>query len=96
MTNWTRIVENYDGAFTESYLDLYKDNTGFVIQGTSWHYNAAVEKALCEIRIPTALRAAEEILTFIADHSNDYLWADVTPDALRANQRLSTFIQANI
>ena len=44
MKNWTRIAESYDGGFTEMYLDLYKCNTGLVIKGTSYHYNAGAEK----------------------------------------------------
>ena len=44
MKNWVRIKEIFDRGFTEMYLDLYDHGTGFVIKGTSYHYNANFRK----------------------------------------------------
>ena len=96
MKNWSRIKESYDGGFAEMYLDLYKFEYGFVIKGTSYHYNAGAEKLLCEISIPTAFITTKGILQFIADNHSKYSWAKFSPDELEENKDLVAFINANI
>ena len=96
MKNWSRIKEAYNGGFTEMYLDLYKCESGFVIKGSSYHYNAGAENVLCEVRIPTAIRGAKDILRFIADNHLSYPWAKITLNELHTNDQLITFIEENI
>ena len=95
MKNWTRIAESYDGGFTEIYLDLYKLNTGFVIKGSSYHYNAGAEKLLCEVIIPAAIQKTEEVLHFIAETHSSYPWAKITLEELKSNKDLIAFIKEN-
>ena len=95
MKNWTRIAESYVGGFTEMYLDLYKCNTGLVIKGTSYHYNAGAEKLLCEVKIPAAIQETEEVLHFIAETHSSYPWAKITLEELKSNKDLIAFIKEN-
>ena len=96
MKNWTRIKETYDGGFTEMYLDLYKCESGFVLKGTAYHYNAGAEKVLCEINIPGTAKGTNHILNFIADHCALYPWAKITLDEIKSNKPLIAFLKANI
>ena len=95
MKNWTRIAESYDGGFTEIYLDLYKLNTGFVIKGSSYHYNAGAEKLLCEVKIPAAIKETKDVLHFIAENHSSYPWAKIILEELKSNKGLIAFIEEN-
>ena len=95
MKNWTRIAEPYDGGFTEIYLDLYKLNTGFVIKGSSYHYNAGAEKLLCEVKIPAAIKETKDVLHFIAENHSSYPWAKIILEELKSNKGLIAFIEEN-
>lgn len=96
MRNWSRIKEVYDGAFSEMYLDLYYCETGFVIKGTSYHYNAGMEKILCEVKIPGAIKNTEDVLNFIADNHSFYPWAMITLAEMQSNSQLIAFIEEHI
>ena len=95
MKNWTRIAESYDGGFTEIYLDLYKLNTGFVIKGSSYHYNAGAEKLLCEVKIPAAIKETKDVLHFIAENHSSYPRAKIILEELKSNKGLIAFIEEN-
>ncbi len=95
MKNWTRIAESYDGGFTEIYLDLYKLNTGFVIKGSSYHYNAGAEKLLCEVKIPAAIKETKDVLHFIAENHSSNPWAKIILEELKSNKGLIAFIEEN-
>ena len=92
MRNWTRIKEVYDGGFTEMYLDLYNCETGFVIKGISYHYNAGAEKKLCEVEIPGTVKSTEDVLNFIAKNNSLYPWARITLNEIKTNDQLIAFI----
>ena len=95
MKNWVRIMEAYDGSFTEMYLDLYNIETGFVIKGTSYHYNAGAEKMLCEVQVPGKMKTTNDILNYIIENQTLYPWAKITPEDIRANKPLIDFIKEN-
>lgn len=96
MRNWSRIKEVYDGAFSEMYLDLYYCETGFVIKGTSYHYNAGAERILCEVIIPDTVLNTKDILGFITDNHFLYPWAKITPTEVNSNGQLISFIEEHI
>ena len=95
MKNWVRITEAYDGSFTEMYLDLYKIETGFVIKGTSYHYNADAEKTLCEVQVPGKMKTTNDILKYIIENQTLYPWVKIIPEDIRANKPLIDFIKEN-
>lgn len=96
MKNWVRIKEVYDGGFVEQYLDLYKSGAGFLIKGTSYHYNAGAEKVLCETHIPSTINNTQDIFGFIIDHHSLYSWANISMDDIMSNNNLLAFIADNI
>ncbi len=65
MKKFARIRESYDGAFTEIYYDLYKDEEGFYVKGISFHYNAGKETILCDNRVPKELKSVQEIFEYV-------------------------------
>lgn len=95
MKDWVRITESYDGSFTEMYLDLYKFETGFVIKGTSYHYNAGAEKLLCKVKIPATIKDTQNILLFIANNNSSYPWAKIIPEEINSSRNLIAFIEDN-
>ena len=78
------------------YLDLYCYDTGFMIKGTSYHYNAGIEKTLCEVKIPNTTKNTKDILSFIAENHFLYPWAKVALTEAHANDQLIAFIEEHI
>ena len=85
-----RIAEAYDGAFTEFYVDLLKEDSCLKLRERSYHYNANHETLIKEVIMPENLRTFEDIFFFIYANTPEMYGIDI--DTLKVNNKLIKFI----
>ena len=90
------LEEGYDGGFTEFHLELYYENSEFVVREKSYNYNAGQTKLLKEITIPRRINSFNKVVEFIAKSRSSFKWCKVTVDELMKSDILRSFIEEKL